>query len=43
LVDLQSAINRYIAEHNDKRHPFVWTKTAEAILAKVNRQPEPSE
>ena len=43
LVDLQSAINRYIAEHNDKPHPFVWTKTAEAILAKVNRQPEPSE
>jgi transposase len=43
LVDLQGAINRYIAEHNDKPRPFVWTKTAEAILAKVNRQPEPSE
>jgi transposase len=43
LVDLQSAINRYIAEHNDRPRPFMWTKTAEAILAKVNRHAEPSE
>ena len=43
LVDLQSAINRYIAEHNDRPRPFVWTKTAEAILAKVSRHAEPSE
>jgi hypothetical protein len=43
LVDLQVAINRYIAEYNDKPYPFVWTKTAEALLSKVNRQPEPSE
>ncbi len=41
LVDLQSAINRYIAEHNDRPRPFVWTKTAEAILAKVSRHAEP--
>ena len=43
LVDLQSAINRYIAEHNDRPRPFVWTKTAKAILAKVSRHAEPSE
>jgi len=43
LVDLQSAINRYIAEHNERPRPFMWTKTAEAILAKVNRHAEPSE
>jgi transposase len=43
LVDLQMAINRYIAEHNDRPRPFVWTKTAEAILAKLNSLPEPSE
>ena len=28
VVDLQAAINRYIAEHNDDPKPFVWTKTA---------------
>ena len=43
LVDLQSAINLYIAEHNNRPRPFVWTKTAEAILAKVSRHAEPSE
>ena len=43
IVDLQAAINRYIAEHNDDPKPFVWTKTAEAILAKTARFPVPSE
>jgi transposase len=43
LIDLQSAINCYIAEHNDRPRPFVWTKTAEAILTKISRQPERSE
>ena len=27
IVDLQAAINRYIAEHNDDPKPFIWTKT----------------
>jgi transposase len=43
LVDLQTAINRYIEDHNDDPKPFVWTKTAEAILAKLERLPAPSE
>ena len=42
IVDLQSAINRYIEEHNDDPKPFVWTKNADTILAKVARLPEPS-
>jgi transposase len=37
IVDLQTAIHRYIAEHNADPKPFVWTKPAEHILAKVNR------
>jgi transposase len=37
LVDLQAAINRYIAEHNQNPTPFKWTKPADPILAKVNR------
>jgi transposase len=43
IVDLQAAINRYIAEHNSSPRPFSWTKPAKAILAKVRRNPEPSE
>jgi transposase len=37
IVELQAAINRFIAETNDKPKPFVWTKSADAILAAVNR------
>ena len=37
IVDLQAAINRFIAETNDKPKPFVWTKSADAILAAVQR------
>ena len=36
VVDLQAAINRYIAEHNDDPKPFTWTTTAVHILAKLN-------
>jgi len=36
IVDLQAAINRYIAEHNDDPKPFTWTKTPNQILAKLN-------
>jgi transposase len=42
VVDLQAAINRYIREHNDDSKPFVWSKTADAILDKLNRLPAPS-
>jgi transposase len=37
IVDLQTAINRYIVEHNHDPKPFTWTKPADQILAKVNR------
>jgi transposase len=36
VLDLQTAINRYIAEHNDHPKPFTWTKPSEQILAKLN-------
>ena len=35
LVDLQAAINRYLAEHNADPKPFVWTATPESIIAKL--------
>lgn len=37
ILELQEAINRYITEHNDAPAPFVWTKTAHQITAKLNR------
>jgi transposase len=37
IVELQAAINRFIAETNDKPKPFVWSKSADAILAAVQR------
>jgi transposase len=43
VLDLQDAIARYIREHNRTAKPFVWTKPADAILAKLARIPEPSE
>jgi hypothetical protein len=39
IADLQAAINVYLAEHNANPKPFVWTKSAEAILAKLDRCP----
>jgi transposase len=42
IADLQAAINRYIKEHNDDPKPFIWTKSADTILAKLNRLPVPS-
>jgi len=39
----EAAINRYIREHNHDPKPFVWTKPANTILAKINRIPVPSE
>ena len=43
VADLEAAIARYIHEHNNTAKPFVWTKTAQAILAKLQRLPVPSE
>lgn len=37
LVDLQAAIKRYLAEHNTEPKPFVWTASASAVMAKLDR------
>ncbi|MFT3797946.1 MAG: IS630 family transposase [Microbacterium sp.] len=37
--DLNAKIRQFITGWNDRKHPFVWTKTPEQILAKANRQP----
>jgi hypothetical protein len=41
VADLQDAIRAYIRRHNNDPTPFVWTKPAETILAKLRRWPEP--
>jgi transposase len=43
VADLEDAIHRYIHEHNQSSKPFVWTKPADTILAKLTRLPVPSE
>ena len=37
IVDLQAAINRYLAETNDNPKPFNWTADPDAIIEKVRR------
>ena len=37
LVDLQAAINRFLAEHNMQPKPFVWTADPDRIIAAVKR------
>lgn len=43
VADLKAAIARYIRQHNTTPKPFRWTKTANTILAKLERLPVPSE
>ena len=39
VTDLNTKIRAFIDNWNDDRaHPFTWTKTADEILAKANRQ-----
>jgi transposase len=38
VKDLNTKIRAFIDGWNDRCHPFVWTKTAEQILKKANRQ-----
>jgi hypothetical protein len=38
VPELIAAIGRFIASHNEHATPFVWTKSAEHILAKAVRQ-----
>jgi hypothetical protein len=35
--ELEAAIHDYLDHHNAHPKPFVWTKSAEQILAKVSR------
>jgi len=35
LVDLQAAINRFLAEHNQQPKPFTWTADPDKIIAAV--------
>jgi hypothetical protein len=39
ISDLQAAINAYLVEHNASLKPFLWTKSAPDILAKLDRLP----
>ncbi|MBW3665807.1 MAG: IS630 family transposase, partial [Actinobacteria bacterium] len=36
--ELTGAIRRFIDAYNERCQPFLWTKTADQILAKANRQ-----
>ena len=38
ILNLQAAINRFIADHNAAPKPFVWTAAPELILDKVARR-----
>ncbi len=42
VPDLIAAIENYLQAHNDDPKPFVWTATAEEILAKVHADASPS-
>ena len=37
IVDLQAAINRFLAEANECPKPFVWTADPDGIIEKVRR------
>ena len=38
VKDLNAKIRQFIDGPNDRSHPFTWTKTADDILKKANRQ-----
>ena len=40
VADVEAIIGAYLANHNAMPTPFVWTKSADVILAKVNRARE---
>jgi hypothetical protein len=37
VVDLQAAINCFVADHNQQPKPFVWTADPDKIIAAANR------
>ena len=40
VVDLQAAINHFIAETNSEPRPFVWTADPDRVIAAVKRGKE---
>ena len=42
IADLHAATNRYLEEHNDDPKPFVWVKSANQTLKKLDRMSEPA-
>ena len=38
VVDLQAAINRFVADHNQQPKPFVWTADPDKIIAAAARR-----
>ena len=43
VADLEQAIRRFIRQHNKAPKPFVWTKPADTILAKISQLPVASD
>jgi hypothetical protein len=37
VVDLQAAINRFLAETNHEPKPFIWTADPDKIIAAIDR------
>jgi hypothetical protein len=37
VTDLQTAINRFLEEHNRQSRPFTWTADPDKIIAAVRR------
>ena len=42
VKDLNGKLRAYIEGWNKRAHPFIWTKTADAILNKANRPTTPN-
>jgi DDE superfamily endonuclease len=42
IAVLRDAIQRFLDGWNEQAHPFAWTKTADHILAKANREAIPA-
>ena len=39
VKDLNAKIRQFITGWNDRKHPFVWTKTPDEVIKKANRLP----
>ena len=38
VADLMIMIRQFINGWNSRKHPFIWTKPAEEVLAKIDRK-----